>query len=192
MEIAILGLGCFWGPEIKFSKLDGVIKTEVGYCGGDSSETNYKEVCTGKTNHAEVVKLDFDPKAPRPNYERLPQPEIDRRVLNCINLRYKADKPILQREWVELCKEQYGDKSVPQYINYWTKAKEEWEEGWRGELENLLEPAIETLREGLSSDNHYFRSKTIDQIWKMSGNDIQKHHVLTQQIQVGFTPTEED
>ena len=62
MEIAILGLGCFWGPEIKFSKLDGVIKTEVGYCGGHNSETNYKEVCTGSTNHAEVVKLDFDPK----------------------------------------------------------------------------------------------------------------------------------
>ena len=62
MEIAILGLGCFWGPEIKFSKLDGVVKTEVGYCGGHNAETNYKEVCTGSTNHAEVVKLDFDPK----------------------------------------------------------------------------------------------------------------------------------
>jgi len=62
MEIAILGLGCFWGPEIKFSKLDGVIKTEVGYCGGHNAETNYKEVCTGSTNHAEVVKLDFDSK----------------------------------------------------------------------------------------------------------------------------------
>ena len=62
MEIAILGLGCFWGPEIKFSKLDGVIKTEVGYCGGHNAETNYKEVCTGTTNHAEVVRLDFDPK----------------------------------------------------------------------------------------------------------------------------------
>ena len=62
MEIAILGLGCFWGPEIKFSKLEGVIKTEVGYCGGDSKEVTYKEVCTGNTNHAEVVKLDFDPK----------------------------------------------------------------------------------------------------------------------------------
>jgi len=62
MEIAVLGLGCFWGPEIKFSKLEGVIKTEVGYCGGDSKETTYKEVCTGNTNHAEVVKLDFDPK----------------------------------------------------------------------------------------------------------------------------------
>jgi peptide-methionine (S)-S-oxide reductase len=60
MEIAILGLGCFWGPEIKFSKLEGVIKTEVGYCGGDTKETTYKEVCTGNTNHAEVVKLDFD------------------------------------------------------------------------------------------------------------------------------------
>jgi peptide-methionine (S)-S-oxide reductase len=62
MEIAILGLGCFWGPEIKFSKLEGVIKTEVGYCGGNSKETTYKEVCTGETNHAEVVKLNFDPK----------------------------------------------------------------------------------------------------------------------------------
>ena len=62
MEIAILGLGCFWGPEIKFSKFEGVIKTEVGYCGGDSKETTYEEVCTGNTNHAEVVKLDFDPK----------------------------------------------------------------------------------------------------------------------------------
>jgi peptide-methionine (S)-S-oxide reductase len=62
MEIAILGLGCFWGPEIKFSKVEGIIKTEVGYCGGDSKETTYKEVCSGRTNHAEVVKLDFDPK----------------------------------------------------------------------------------------------------------------------------------
>jgi peptide-methionine (S)-S-oxide reductase len=62
MEIAVLGLGCFWGPEIKFSKLEGVIKTEVGYCGGNSKETTYKEICTGNTHHAEVVKLDFDPK----------------------------------------------------------------------------------------------------------------------------------
>ena len=62
MEIAVLALGCFWGPEIKFSKINGVIKTEVGYCGGDSSQTTYKEVCTGNTNHAEVVKIEFDEK----------------------------------------------------------------------------------------------------------------------------------
>ena len=69
MEIAILGLGCFWGPEIKFSKIDGVIKTEVGYCGGNTKETTYKEVCTGNTNHAEVVRLDFDPK--KISYEKI-------------------------------------------------------------------------------------------------------------------------
>jgi len=62
MEIAVLALGCFWGPEIKFSKIDGIIKTEVGYCGGNSKTTTYKEVCVGNTNHAEVVKLDFDEK----------------------------------------------------------------------------------------------------------------------------------
>ena len=62
MEIAVLALGCFWGPEIKFSKINGIIKTEVGYCGGDSPITTYKEVCAGNTNHAEVVKLDFDEK----------------------------------------------------------------------------------------------------------------------------------
>ena len=69
MEIAILGLGCFWGPEIKFSKLNGITKTEVGYCGGNSSSTNYREVCTGNTNHAEVVKLEFDPK--KISYEKI-------------------------------------------------------------------------------------------------------------------------
>ena len=62
MEIAVLALGCFWGPEIKFSKIEGIIKTEVGYCGGNSATTTYKEVCSGNTNHAEVVKLDFDEK----------------------------------------------------------------------------------------------------------------------------------
>ena len=62
MEIAVLALGCFWGPEIKFSKIDGIIKTEVGYCGGNSATTTYKEVCTGDTNHAEVIKLHFDEK----------------------------------------------------------------------------------------------------------------------------------
>ena len=62
MEIAVLALGCFWGPEIKFSKIEGIIKTEVGYCGGNSPTTTYKEVCSGNTNHAEVVRLDFDEK----------------------------------------------------------------------------------------------------------------------------------
>ena len=60
MEIAILALGCFWGPEIKFNKLNGVIKTEEVYCGGNITNASYEAICTGKTNHAEVVKLEFD------------------------------------------------------------------------------------------------------------------------------------
>ena len=60
MEIAVLALGCFWGPEQKFGRIDGIIRTEVGYCGGKSEITNYKEVCTGTTEHAEVVKLEYD------------------------------------------------------------------------------------------------------------------------------------
>ena len=71
MEIAVLALGCFWGPEIKFGKLEGITKTEVGYCGGNTNSTTYEEVCSGDTNHAEVVKLEFDPK--KISYEKILQ-----------------------------------------------------------------------------------------------------------------------
>ena len=62
MQKAIFGAGCFWDPEEKFSKINGIIKTEVGYCGGNKSQTTYEEVCTGQTNHVEVVKIEFDEK----------------------------------------------------------------------------------------------------------------------------------
>ena len=62
MQKAIFGAGCFWGPEEKFSKINGIIKAEVGYCGGNKPQTTYEEVCTGQTNHAEVVKIEFDEK----------------------------------------------------------------------------------------------------------------------------------
>ena len=42
MEIAVLALGCFWGPEKKYGQLDGIYRTEVGYCGGNSPNTNYR------------------------------------------------------------------------------------------------------------------------------------------------------
>ena len=61
MEIAILALGCFWGPEINFSKLEGVESTEVGYCGGNHNHTNYKEVCSGFTGHNETVLIVYNP-----------------------------------------------------------------------------------------------------------------------------------
>ena len=69
MEIAILALGCFWGPEKKFGKIEGIVETEVGYCGGKMPNVTYKEVCSGETGHAEVVKLTFDSK--KISYEKI-------------------------------------------------------------------------------------------------------------------------
>ena len=60
MKKAIFALGCFWKPEENFSKLNGIINTEVGYCGGNVDKTTYEDVCTGETEHAEVVKMEFD------------------------------------------------------------------------------------------------------------------------------------
>jgi len=61
-EVAIFGLGCFWGTEKVFWQLDGVIVTAAGYIGGYTPNPTFEEVCTGQTGHSEVVKIVFDPK----------------------------------------------------------------------------------------------------------------------------------
>ena len=60
MAKALIGAGCFWGIEEYFRKLKGVKKTSVGYSGGNLDNPNYKDVCTGKTEHAEVVLIEYD------------------------------------------------------------------------------------------------------------------------------------
>ena len=57
-----LALGCFWKPEENFKSKPGIIDTEVGYAGGKNANVTYEEVCTGRTGHAEVVRLAFDEK----------------------------------------------------------------------------------------------------------------------------------
>ena len=61
-EVAVIGMGCFWGAERLFWSLGGVHTTAVGYSGGHSERPSYREVCSGTTNHAEVVLVVFDPK----------------------------------------------------------------------------------------------------------------------------------
>ncbi|MEO8189457.1 MAG: peptide-methionine (S)-S-oxide reductase MsrA [Acidobacteriota bacterium] len=69
MNKATFGAGCFWGVEAAFRQVPGVLSTAVGYSGGNLQDPTYRDVCGGRTGHAEVVDVEYDPA--RVSYDRL-------------------------------------------------------------------------------------------------------------------------
>jgi len=114
-ERALFGMGCFWGAERKFWELDGVYTTAVGYAGGITRNPTYREVCSGRTGHAEVVLVVYDPK--RVSYADLMRtfwenhdPTQGMRQANDVGTQYRSaiyPTTVEQRRAAEASREEY-------------------------------------------------------------------------------------
>lgn len=95
IEKALLGAGCFWGVDKILRSIPGIVSTEVGYAGGTTKNPTYEEVCAGKTNHAEVVLVGFNPEvisfeAVLDVFFRLHDPTTLNRQHNDIGTQYRS------------------------------------------------------------------------------------------------------
>ena len=122
LQTATFGAGCFWGVEASFRKVDGVVETAVGYSGGTKENPTYQEVCTDRTGHAEVVRVQFDPS--KVTFEELLKifwdshdpttlnrqgPDVGRQYRSAVFYHNEA-----QREIAESAKEQLGKSGTYQ------------------------------------------------------------------------------
>ena len=101
--------------------------------------------------------------------EKLTSGEINERVESCYDLRYKQG--MHQKQWVKHCHKAYGDKSEKQYIQYWIKSKDLYQESWREKLSQQLDPAVNELIRLMASDDEKIRQRAIDQVMKYNGED---------------------
>lgn len=126
-EEALFAAGCFWGVEYYFKKLPGVLKTEVGYCGGKKTNPSYEEVCRGNTGHFEAIRVLYDPK--QIDYERIAKfffeihdptqrdgqgPDLGQQYLSVVFYYDENQKQIAQKLIKEL--EGYGDLVATQLL----------------------------------------------------------------------------
>ncbi|MFL5318994.1 MAG: peptide-methionine (S)-S-oxide reductase MsrA [Myxococcaceae bacterium] len=118
MELAMFGLGCFWGAEKKFYNTPGVYSTQVGYAGGFTPNPTYQEVCTGRTGHNEVVRVVYDPR--KLTFEQLLKvfweshdPTQGMRQGNDVGTQYRSGIYVFndqQRKAAEASKRTFGDR----------------------------------------------------------------------------------
>ena len=117
-EVAVFGMGCFWGAERLFWQLDGVVTTAVGYAGGFTPNPTYEETCSGRTGHAEVVLVAYDPQ--RIGYEELLKvfweghdPTQGMRQGNDVGSQYRSAiywHDEMQRKSAEVTRDRYQDQ----------------------------------------------------------------------------------
>lgn len=119
---------------------------------------------------------------------RLSVKQTNERVMEAYKLRYEQDDPIRQEDWVLLCHTLYGDKSEQQYCQYFTQARDIWENGLQNKLEKMLEPAANELRELLTDNDPRVRSDAIKMIMKYTGRDIERKLIKAEvnNITIGF------
>jgi peptide-methionine (S)-S-oxide reductase len=118
MSLAMFAMGCFWGAEKKFWETLGVFSTQVGYAAGSTPNPTYREVCTGRTGHAEVVRVVFDPS--RVSYSDLLQafweshdPTQGMRQGNDVGTQYRSGVYVYddaQRQAAELSRDRYQER----------------------------------------------------------------------------------
>ena len=105
---------------------------------------------------------------------KLPKSETDARIEKCYELRYEQNDGISYKQWINYCHENYDDKSEQQYTAYWSDAGDKYQNHWREKLTKLIDPAVNELIGLLADDDPKIRQRAIDQIFKYTGNDVEK------------------
>lgn len=106
--------------------------------------------------------------------QKLPKNITDARAEKCYDLRYNSTDPFSQKDWIKYCHENYGDKSEIAYHQYWAQSSELYKAYWREKLDKQVGPAVDKIIELLDNEDPRISQKAIEQIFKYTGNDIEK------------------